>query len=415
MATVAQDLGLPVPAARQVAQVLWRPAAATAVAVPMVVLSYPAAFSPSGEDLLELLVPGNEWLVGAVLQACQAAGAQPAPPGGFTRQALASGRMTLDQAEAVLQVAQAADARAAAAAVGRLRGALAEQLQPLRQELLRLRMLVEAGLDFMEEDDVQAYDPAALRQTLREVATITAGMQRAATSLGRAPVVALVGPANAGKSSLFQALTGAPALISPVAGTTRDWLRAPLPDGPQGAELVDTAGWLQGASLASLRDQRAAQVDAEAVERGRDQLQGAQLIVVCAAPDVAMPAGWREALPAEVPAFVVATKCDLEDTAQHQSLTEEAVLAVSAVTGAGMPALQQYLLRHLGGGGDERQQELLRRAEAAAQQLAALAMYTDDLLAEDLRLLTDLLGDLLGATTPDDVLDAIFAGFCIGK
>ena len=212
-------------------------------------------------------MPGNEWLVTAVVQACEAAGATPAPPGGFTRQALASGRLTLDQAEAVLQVAQAADARAAAAAVGRLRGALAEQLQPLRQELLRLRMLVEAGLDFMEEDDVQAYDPAALRRTLQEVAVLTAGMQRAATSLGRAPVVALVGPANAGKSSLFHALTGAPALISAVAGTTRDWLRAPLPDGPQGAEVVDTAGWLTGASTAARHDDRAVQVDEEAIAR----------------------------------------------------------------------------------------------------------------------------------------------------
>ena len=215
---------------------------------------------------------GSPDLVALALEACYQAGAEAAGPGAFSRQALASGRLTLDQAEAILALVQAGDEAAAAQALQRLHGALGEEFEPLRQELLHLRALVEAGLDFIEEPDVEAYDPQALRQLLETIRATIARWRRAARSLGDEPLVMLVGPANAGKSALFAELTQADALVSDVAGTTRDWLEASwrLPAGRL-VRLVDSAGWLQ----------QAAALDAAAVQAGVDRLRSAA-VVVCA-------------------------------------------------------------------------------------------------------------------------------------
>lgn len=362
---------------------------------PVRVLLAPAGRSFTGCDLVEILLPGAPDLVELALAALRTAGAAPAPPGGFARQALANGRLTLDRAEALLAVVHAPDANAARAAVARLRGALADELAPARARLIALRAEVEAQLDLADEG-LAASDAAALRAELAALRGVLARWRVAAEGGGGLPVVALAGPANAGKSALFARLTGAPALVSPVAGTTRDALEADWDLGGRRVRLVDTAGWLADAPG----------IEAEAVARARAIAQTAALVLACSAPDAPLPLD--AALPAG--ALVLATKADLGPC------DARAALAVSARSGAGLAELTALVAGRLAGTGlaEPRQQRLLAEGEALAATLA-LRLPPDELLAEDLRRLADLLGDLIGATTADDVLDAIFARFCVGK
>lgn len=366
-------------------------------ACPVRVLFAPAGRSFTGHDLVEIVLPGARDLVELALDALRRAGAEAAAPGAFARQALAAGRLTLDRAEAVLALATAADAAAAAAAVARLRGALSVDLAPVRERLLRLRALIEAGLDFADEEGVSAVDPAALRADLGELRAVLARWLVAAGAVGDEPVVCLAGPANAGKSALFARLTGAPALVSPVPGTTRDHLDAPWLAAGRRVRLIDTAGWLAAAAGS----------DAEAIARGRTTVESAALVLACSAPDAPLPPDVP--LPAGR-TLVVATKADLGVREPR------AVLAVSAGTGAGLEQLAGLVAGRLAAvaGAEPRQQRLLAEADAI---LARLLVHPppDELLAEDLRLAAERLGDLLGTTTPDEILDAIFARFCIGK
>lgn len=365
---------------------------------PVRILARRGPATATGEDLFEILLPGAPDLVERAVQTLVAAGATLAGPGAFTRQALAAGRLTLDQAEGLLAVAQAPDAPAAATALSRLRGALATELSPVRARLLTLRAEVEAGLDFLDEHDVRPAERAALRSELTALEQRIRRWVVAADGVGGAPVICLVGPPNAGKSALFAALTGEPALISPIAGTTRDALHGSLHLEQRTVRVVDTAGWLTNASG----------LDASAIAAGSNEAAGATVVLVCAAPDAPV---W------EVPhrALIIATKSDLGLPPDPR-----AVLAVSATTGEGLPALRGLLARALApvATAEPRQQRLLLAAAAdlaAGGLLLEQRILADELLAEDLRRAAEHLGELLGPTTPDAVLDAIFARFCIGK
>ena len=241
-----------------------------------------------------------------------------------------------------------------------------------------------------------------------------------ADSLGGTPVVCLVGAPNAGKSALFSALTGEAALVSPIAGTTRDTLHGTLlpmaeqlgepPLQQRSVRVVDTAGWLS----------EAAGLDAAALTAGANEAASATLIIACAAPDARLP----DPLPiaqlsnqqiADQQILVIATKSDL-----GLAPDARAVLAVSATTGHGLPALHALINRLIApvATAEPRQQRLLKRAaEALARgsQLLHGSADSDVLLADDLRQAAEDLGELLGPTTPDAVLDAIFQRFCIGK
>ncbi len=356
----------------------------------------------TGEDLVEVLLPGAADLVELALAVLVTAGAVRAGPGAFTRQALAAGRLTLDQAEGLLAIAQAPDAPAAADALTRLRGALAQDLDPVRLRLLTLRAEVEAGLDFLDEHDVR---PADRRQLRTELAALEARVRRwlvAADGVGGAPVVCLVGAPNAGKSALFAALTGEAALVSPVAGTTRDTLHGRMTLDGREILMVDTAGLLPAACG----------LDAAAIAAGASELVGATVILACAAPDARLPdTPWTT----DPRTLVIATKSDLGVAPDPR-----AVLSVSVATGEGLAALTGLLARRLApvATAEPRQQCLLAAAAAdlaAGTRLLSHHAAADDLVAEDLRRASEHLGELLGPTTPDTVLDAIFARFCIGK
>jgi tRNA modification GTPase len=361
-----------------------------------VVLAHgPRSFT--GFDLIEITLPGSADLVTLAVEVLTTAGAEPALPGAFARQALANGRLTLDRAEAILAVAQAGDAAAAHQAITRLRGALAADVAAVRQQVIDARAVVEAGLDFIDEGDVRAYDPTRLCAMLAAVRGVLARWRVTADAIEGEPVVCLVGPANAGKSALFNRLAGARALVSPLAGTTRDWLDAPWEVGGRRVRLIDTAGWLDAARG----------LDAEGIAAGRRTIDGAALVLACSAPDAPLPT--NVTLPTT--ALVIATKADL--TAAPDA---RAVLAVSASDGTGLPQLAGLVTDRLAavGAGEPRQQRLLTEVDLLLARLTA-NLPDDELLADDLRRVGDLLGDLLGVTTTDDVLNAIFSRFCIGK
>lgn len=390
---VAETAGLSVPPPWRVEGQSWRLAGG---ACPCRVLFAPQGRSFTGCDLIEVTLPGSRDLVELALHALIGAGASQAAPGAFSRQALANGRLSLPQAEAIHALATAPTEAAARLAVDRLRGALADDVARVREELLRLRAQIEASLDFMEEEDVRAFTPPALQQSIGELADTIARWIVAADSLGQEPVVALVGPANAGKSALFARLTGKPALVSPIAGTTRDWLDGTWMIGDRAVRLIDTAGWL---------DDLPSHLDRAALDAARKLLPGAALILACSAPDAPLPKDRQfERM------LVVGTKCDLPGR------DERAMVSVSAVTGAGLPQLADIVGEGFAAtpAGEPRQQRLLGETAALLARLRR-KIPADVLLAEDLRRAADLLGELIGATTPDDILDAIFSKFCIGK
>ncbi len=353
-----------------------------------------APATATGCDVVEIVLPGSHDLVELALAALVAGGATPAPPGGFVRQALVHGRISLDQAEGVLAVVTAGDEDAARRAVARLAGDLGRDLDACRADLLRLRALVEAGLDFNDEDDVRSHDPVATAAACASLRDRLGRWRVAADTSAGDPVVCLVGRANAGKSALFSALTGTPALVSPVAGTTRDPLVAAWDAAGRRVTLVDTAGWMEAAT----------DVDNAAAASARRWVDGAALVIACSSPDALLPAD----LPAD--AVVVATKCDLGVREPR------AVLAVSVATATGLDQLAGLVSARLSGvaGGEPRQQRLLAEAWAVLNRLAA-GSGEDALLADDLRRVDALLADLIGRTTADDILDAIFSRFCIGK
>lgn len=351
----------------------------------------------TGENTIEIALPGASDLVTLAEAALITCGATRAERGDFARRALAHGRLSLDRVEAILAVADATDAAAAQAAVARLRGRLADELAPQRTRLLELRALLEAGLDFAEEDGVAALAPQRLRAELVQVREALARWQVAGGTLGGEPVVALVGLANAGKSALFHHLSGAPALVSPVAGTTRDVLEAPWSVQGRRVTLIDTAGWLDAVG----------DVDAQAIATGRAAIAGASVVLACSAPDAPLPMAFD--LPADR-TVIVATKADLGPP------DPRAAVACSVLAGDGCAALVALVHERVAAtaGASPRQAELLAQALALVDDLQR-APRDEVLLADDLSRLADLLGDLLGATTPDEILDAIFSRFCIGK
>lgn len=391
---IAQRAGITLASPWQIAAQHW-PLAGGQCPCRVVLANGPRSFT--GFDLIELTLPGAADLVALALDSLKTAGAEPALPGAFARQALANGRLTLDRAEAILAVAQAGDAAAAQQAITRLRGALAADVAAVRQQVIDTRALVEAGLDFIDEGDVRAYDPTRLQGMLGEVRNVLARWRVTADAIEGEPVICLVGPANAGKSALFNRLAGARALVSPVAGTTRDWLDAPWDVGGRCVRLIDTAGWLDAARG----------LDADGIAAGRRTIDGAALVLACSAPDAPLPATCD--LPTT--AVVIATKADL--AAAHDA---RAVVTVSANTGNGLAQLTGLVTDRLAavGAGEPRQQRLLAEVDALLARLTT-SLPDDELLADDLRRVGDLLGDLLGITSTDDVLNAIFSRFCIGK
>jgi tRNA modification GTPase len=285
-----------------------------------------------------------------------------------------------------------------------LAGGITQPLQEVREDLLNLLADVEAGLDFAEED-IHFVSPDALLRRLGKALAYLLLLQKQITqrSLAQKPFrVVLAGPANAGKSSLFNALAGADsALVSPLAGTTRDYLEATIELDGIPVVLVDTAGEQQTRDVPL----------ASAQSLGREQARQADLILWCE------PSDSPTEPPPPIQCWRIATKADLAPPVED-------VLSTSSVTGAGLDVLLEQLSRHVRHSGRAALAPSLSRCrhhvETCMQQLRrahsiVLSQEMPELLALELRLAVDELGAMAGVVYTDDLLDRIFSRFCIGK
>jgi len=378
------------------------------------VLYFPAPHSYTGESVVELQGHGGPVVMRALLAACLDAGARPAEPGEFTRRAFLEGRMDLAQAEAVADLIDAANRSAARSALRSLRGEFSAAIEALAAQLVELRALTEAMLDFPEEEvDALHGDDAAARLE-RARATLDAIFDRSRQgSLLRSGVhVVLAGRPNVGKSSLLNRLAGEErAIVTPVAGTTRDALREAIEIDGVPLVVVDTAG---------LRESRE-EVERLGVERTHRELARADIVLFVYEAGVGIGVEERAllaALPVEVPCVRVANKTDLA-----RDVTGDAsVVGVSAKTGEGIDALRCAILAAAGWNpGEEtvflaRERHLRALAKARTHLQAAQGERGRwELFAEELRLAHTALGEITGAFSADDLLGEIFARFCIGK
>ncbi len=379
------------------------------------VLFFPAPHSYTGEPVLELQGHGGTVVMHAVLGACLDAGARLAEPGEFTRRAFLEGRIDLAQAEAVADLIDAASRSAARSALRSLKGEFSAAIELLVKQLVDLRALTEAMLDFPEEDVDALHRGDAARRLERVRAALDAVFDKSRQgSLLRSGIhVVLAGRPNVGKSSLLNRLAGEErAIVTPVAGTTRDALRESIEIDGVPLIIVDTAG---------LRESRE-EVERIGVERAHQEIARADVIVFVFEAGVGLGAEERallEALPAGVPCVRVANKIDVAPATTDRT---DGVVAVSAKSGEGLDALRREILDaagwHPGEGSVFLARERHLRALAAARSHLDAA-YEEcarwELFAEELRLAQVALGEITGEFSADDLLGEIFARFCIGK
>ncbi|MDH7515907.1 MAG: tRNA uridine-5-carboxymethylaminomethyl(34) synthesis GTPase MnmE [Bacteroidota bacterium] len=393
----------------------------------VVLALYRAPHSYTGEDCTEFFCHGGVMVSRAVLDRVLEAGARHALPGEFTRRAFLNGRMDLAQAEAVADLIHAQSAAALRASMRQLDGRLSQPVRGLREQLIRCASLLELGLDFAEEG-IEAYSTDEMRHDLDDIRDRIAALL--ATFDGGRVIreglkVVITGPPNAGKSSLLNALLGMErAIVTDTPGTTRDYIEEAVRLEGTLVRLVDTAGLRPAAD----------EVEREGIARAGEQLREADLIclVVDAADgdtDDRSVASLVRAIASlggkEERIVVLANKCDLPP---RGTLRELDPIAVSARTGEGIPRLVERIAaearaRTAPTEGAEtlvtnaRHAECLRRAHAALER-ARRAWHeglTEECIAADVRSAADAVGEIIGAVTTEDVLNAIFSRFCIGK
>ncbi len=386
------------------------------VGVPAILHLSRSPRSFTAQDLAEIHTIGSPPIIELVLSTMVSHGARPALPGEFTMRAFLNGKLDLTAAEAIAGLIDATNNCQAEAALRQMAGGIARPIGELREKLLDLLAELEAGLDFAEED-LEFIDRGELRAALEKVIDrlrdLGSQMEGRALSTDRRRVV-LLGAPNVGKSSLFNALLGQnAALVSQIAGTTRDYLIGNLTFSDCSVELVDTAGLEQSEDAIA----KQAQVARDLVAFDADLVLWCVEKSDCPATEIARP----ESLNPIRQTLVVQTKIDLARPPVHGAIL------VSAKTGEGLTNLLRAIeARVLGSdAGDPavvastaaRCRQSIRNAQAAANRalVAIDARDGDDLIALELRLALDDLAQIVGAVYTDDILDRIFSRFCIGK
>jgi tRNA modification GTPase len=387
---------------------------------------WPGTRSYTGQPAAELHAVGSPPLLEAVLAELYRRDARPARPGEFTLRAFLAGRIDLVQAEAVLEVIDSADPPALEAALRQLAGGISGRIRAVHDGLVDLLADLEAGLDFVEED-IEFVSRENVIDRLAAAREIVDELLRRSTDRMVSPSrvrVVLAGLPNAGKSTLFNALSGtAAALVSGDGGTTRDYLRAELDWDGLPVELIDTAGWEQASDG----------ISAAAQQLRDDLLRRADVVVWCTAADLPgrsfQPESLaRERLAATAQRFAaVRTKSDLDGSDRVAVPNRADVVALSAVTGDGLADLRM-IVRDLAGHGPAEAGGLLGSTAARCRGSlraavdatvraveAARAGVGEELIAAELREAIDAFGWIVGATCTDDLLDRIFSRFCIGK
>jgi len=372
-------------------------------------LYFPAPHSYTGEAVLELQGHGGQVVMQTLLRACLDAGARLAEPGEFTRRAFLEGKLDLAQAEAVADLIEASSEQAARAALRSLSGEFSAAIEALASRLVELRALTEAMLDFPEEelDAVHRSDAASRLRALADALDEVLAKSREGSVLRSGIHVVLAGRPNVGKSSLLNRLAGGErAIVTPIAGTTRDALREPIQIEGVPLTLVDTAGLRESVD----------ELEQLGVERTRRELAQADLVLVV--EEAGEPQSSLPALATQAERILVYNKVDLAPRFERP----QGALAVSAKTGQGLEELRAAILAAAGWSATSEsvflaRERHLRALEKARAHIDAARREPDrwELFAEELRLAHGALGTIIGEFTSDDLLGEIFGRFCIGK
>ena len=394
---------------------------------------FAAPNSYTAEDLVEIAAHGSPVVLELLLRRALQLGARLAEPGEFTQRAFLAGRLDLTQAEAVRDLIEAQTLTQARQAASQMGGALSCRVAPAKQLLVDLIALLEAGIDFAE-DDVDVTPQAEIARRIDELVPPLTALE---ASFARGRIVhdgltlTIVGRPNVGKSSLFNRLVERDrAIVTATPGTTRDLITERISIGGIPIELVDTAGLREGRESAHGNLQEAEQLG---IARSREALADAALVLVVL--DATQPLNDEEHLLLAAvegrPALVAINKCDLVEPVPPGALPPSpaldgiASLPTSALTGEGIPALRERILSLATGGAAAEPGMLtnLRQHQAISAALAALADAAranaggipHEMILLDLYRALWALDSLTGQTTPDDILNLIFSTFCIGK
>ena len=385
-------------------------------------LFFPNPHSFTGEDVLELQGHGGPVVMQMLLARCLDLGARLAEPGEFSRRAFLNGKLDLAQAEAVADLIDASTASAARSAVRSLQGAFSQAINELTAELINLRMLVEATLDFPDEDIdfLKAADAFGRLQRLQGKLAEIFDRAGQGKLLQAGLHVVLAGQPNVGKSSLLNRLAGDDlAIVTAIAGTTRDALRSTIQIEGIPLHIIDTAG------LRETEDE----VEKIGIERSWKEIERADVVLLLVDARQGVTAADQEILqrlPESLKRITVFNKIDLSGAAAecHEDIGTTAI-SLSARSGEGIELLRQELLRIAGWHQTEdvfiaRERHLRALALgqehiASARNVVESAFPALELFAEELRLAQQALGEITGEFTADDLLGVIFSRFCIGK
>jgi tRNA modification GTPase len=392
-----------------------------AVVDEVLAVAMPGPHSYTRQDVVEIQAHGGIVPLRRILGLTLASGARPAEPGEMTLRAFLNGRLDLAQAEAVLDVVQARTEAALRVATEQLGGKLSARVREVRARLVDVLAYLEASIDFVEDE----IPPQDVVRPLRELAS---GLEEILATADRGLIyrqgirAAIVGRPNVGKSSLLNALLrGERAIVTPIPGTTRDTLEETANVGGVPLVLVDTAG---------IRAETEDEVERIGVERSRAALERADLaLLVVDGSQPLTEADWDiAALIGRKPGLVVANKSDLPQLELASDLLPSAPRRrVSALTGEGIEALEEAVVELVFGGtvtaadtplvSNPRHQASLKRAldHVRAAEGGQLGGLSPDLVSIDVREAVDALGEITGETVSEDLLEAIFSNFCIGK
>ena len=392
----------------------------------VVVTYFAKPHSYTTDDIVEISAHGSPVVLRHIVELCVAGGARPAEPGEFTMRAFLNGRIDLTQAEAVRDLIDSQTLYQAKVAAQQLEGALSRRLQPVKQKLVELIAVLEAGIDFAE-DDVSVMPDSVI---LNHIADVRAPLERLAASFAYGKIVhegltlAIVGRPNVGKSSLFNRLVERErAIVTATPGTTRDLVTETVSIGGIPVKLVDTAGIRQALDEA----------ESIGIRKSMEALAEADLVLVVedASQESIEEDGELLRCVEGRPAILVKNKIDLKGQAsgvgsQASSSTRHTVLT-SAVTGEGIGELRSAILSHIGGAAGSQAEPgfvtNIRHQRSIQDSLAALGAASNAVAGKipHEMLLMDLynglrpLDAITGATTTDDILNLIFSTFCIGK
>jgi tRNA modification GTPase len=398
----------------------------------LIAIYFAAPASFTGEDVLELQCHGGPQLLELVMKRCLELGKDQglviAEPGEFSLRAYLNNKIDLAQAEAIADLIDAQSEAAVRGAARSLQGAFSNDINSLIEEITQLRILVESTLDFPEEE-IEFLENAQARKRLSAVMQKLHDLREGAKQgkiLRDGIQLVLAGAPNVGKSSLLNRLAGEEvAIVTPIAGTTRDRVKESITIHGVPMHIIDTAGLRKTSDL----------VEVKGIERSWEAIRAADLVIFLQDPSsvdaidnadvLELRAQILKALPPKCPVLEVNNKSDLLGEVVL-SQGQNPPLLISAKTGEGVEALKQKILESVGWGGSQegaivarrRHLDCLDRAAThldKSQQFAADGNISLELFAEELRLAQDQLGQITGKLLPDDLLGKIFSQFCIGK